>query len=200
MYSKKYKDVIDTTSEYAKEQGWKKSSKNSYTVFKHLSQLPQKDTNKWNKIYITLQKTSNKDFFSNLTGELKNLVKALSSVDDDIEIHVINNFRLLYTEIDNVKILFKDAEHKDRIKALIFNKISTEDRSAHHRTDDGIDLEDKTDTEHVADEIIAKIKSNKVRWKEMLDDGFDGNNGKVKTAFLKIVHQICEKPEHRELF
>jgi hypothetical protein len=69
-----------------------------------------------------------------------------------------------------------------------------------HRTDDGVDFEDKTDTEHVADEVIEKIKANKKKWKDIIDDGYEGNDDQVKKAFLKIVHDVSEKPEHRELF
>jgi hypothetical protein len=200
MYSKKYKEALDAVTTFAKEHGWKKSAKDSYVVLKRDGQEPKKDVSKWHKLYITLQKTSSKDFFPNLTGELKTLTKAIASVDDDVEIHIVNSFRLLYTEVDNVKILYKDAEHRDRIKALIFSKISTEDRSTHHRTDDGVDFEDKTDTEHVADEVIEKIKANKKKWKDIIDDGYEGNDDQVKKAFLKIVHDVSEKPEHRELF
>lgn len=200
VYSKKYKEVTDAVGTYAKEQGWKKSAKDSFIVFKQDGQVSKKDVTKWNKIYITLKKDSNKDFFTNLTGELKNLLKAMSSIDDDIEVHLVSSFRLLYTEVDNIKILYKDSEFKDRIKAAIFSKVSSEDRASHHRTDDGVDFEDKTDTEHVADEVIEKIKASKKKWKEIIDDGFDGNDAKVKDAFLKIVHQVSENPEHRGLF
>lgn len=200
MYSKKYKEVIDDVSGYAKENGWKKSVKDSFVVFKRDSQNPKKDVTKWNKLYITLQKNGNKDFFQTLTGELKNLAKSIASVDDDIELHIVNSFRLLYTEVDNVKILYKNAEHKDRIKALIFSKISTDDRIRYHRTDDGVDFENKSDTEHAADEIVEKIKVHKRKWKDNLDDGYEGNDHKVKDEFLKIIHKVSENPEHRDLF
>ena len=100
----------------------------------------------------------------------------------------------------DVKILFKNEESRDKIKSAIFNKLSTDDRAQYHRTDDGLDLEDKTDTEHVADEVIDKVKVHKKKWKEIIDDGYDSNDQKVKDGFLKIIHQISENPEHRNLF
>lgn len=200
-YSKLYKEVIDAVIDFSKEHSWKKTNKDSYTVLyqKH-SEKNKSDVTRWHKIYITLKKDSSKDFFKNLTGELKSLIKSLEKIDDDIELHIISNFRLLYTEVDNVKILFKDESLRDKIKSAIFSKLSTEDRAAFHRTDDGMDFEDKTDTEHVADEVIEKIQQYKKKWKEILDDGYESNDKKVKDAFLKIIHQISENPEHRTLF
>lgn len=200
VYSKKYKETLDAVSSAAKENEWKKSNKDSYIVFKKDAEESKKDVTRWHKIYITLKKSNDKDFFNSLTGELKTLLKALSKIDDDLEVHIISNFRLLYTEVDNVKILFKKSESSDKIKSAIFNKLTTDDRAQYHRTDDGLDLEDKSDTEHVADEVIEKIQANKKKWKEIIDDGFDANDQKVKDAFLKIVHQVSENPEHRSLF
>ena len=61
-------------------------------------------------------------------------------------------------------------------------------------------MEGKSDTEHAADEIVEKIKLQKKKWKEIIDDGYESNDKKVKDAFLKIIHQVSENPEHRTLF